>query len=180
MLGLRRGPDYSPGDLTPTEFGLIASMKTHFLTILAALILSTAATAATLPQPGDFYLISRDPGGRFIGSHKLYEDETPSLKKVTYCARHFFVRDKSVAWTQLEAERGNVVHVEYNFGRGWRPICAHPEREVTLEDIGVSMSPREFLASLEEGEAPSSRLAAFGALFRPSGSDKSEGSFHGR
>jgi hypothetical protein len=155
-------------------------MKTRIAIFVATLCLSAGAFAETLPQPGDFYLISRDPNGKFLGSHKLFKEYASETYQMAYCSNQYFVRGSSIAWTQLEAERGNVVHVEFNFGRGWRPICPNPERQVTLADIGVTMSAREYLASLEEGETPVNRLAAIGALFRSEASHKPEGSFHSR
>ncbi|WP_305988129.1 hypothetical protein [Roseibium sp. MMSF_3544] len=146
-------------------------MKTFASIFCAVMCAGSAALAASLPQPGDVYLISRDHNGRFLGSHKLFRDRSPDMKQVTYCAQAYFVRGSTIAWTQIEAERGNVIHVEFNFGRGWRPICASPEKQVTLADIGITLSPREFLDSLEDGEQPQSRLAFIGSLFRSSAQD---------
>lgn len=153
-------------------------MKTRIAILFAVLSLVTSAFAETIPQPGDYYLISRDPDGKFLGSHKLFKERAAETHQLAYCSRRYFVRGNSIAWTQIEVERGNTVHVEFNFGRGWRPICANPERQVTLTDIGVKLSAREYLASLEEGEPPINRLAAIGAIFRAETTDKSDGSFH--
>ncbi|MET1415684.1 hypothetical protein ABVF61_25665 [Roseibium sp. HPY-6] len=155
-------------------------MKKPFAVLIAIFSLGTSVSASPLPQPGDYFLISRDAAGQFVGSHKLFKDFAPDMQEVTYCASDYYVRSSSVAWTQLEVERGNVVHVEYNFGRGWRPICANPEQEVTLRDVGVLVTAREYLASLENDKPSASRLAAFGAMFRPANSDNPEGSFHSR
>jgi len=135
--------------------------------LLAAIVcLGGAAKADAIPQPGDFYLISRDRSGIFVGSHKLFQDYSRGLKQVAYCQRDYFVRSHSVAWSQIEAERGHTVRIEYNFGRGWRPICDNAERQVTLEDIGITISARDVIASQDESEKQQSRLSAVGALFR--------------
>ncbi|TYC58711.1 hypothetical protein FMN50_09715 [Rhodobacterales bacterium] len=130
---------------------------------------SGSAFAGGIPQPGDFYLISRDRFGDFVGSHKLFVKYSDGLTKVAYCRRPYFVRTNSVAWTQIEVERGNVVQIEFNFGRGWRPICANPERQVTLTDIGVEESPADVLAqadtSSEEADSGRNRLSNIGPGF---------------
>lgn len=143
-------------------------MNLRLATCLAALCAATASHADSLPKPGDYYLISRDHAGKFLGSHKLFKEESDETKQVTYCGREYFVRDSSVAWTELEAEFGHVVHVEFNFGKGWRPICANPEREVTLADIGISLDAREVLAGVSTAPSTASRLATIGAMFRTS------------
>ncbi|MHA7772865.1 hypothetical protein [Roseibium sp. M-1] len=150
-------------------------------TLLAALVcVGGTVQAGAVPQPGDFYLISRDRGGNFVGSHKLFPENTGGLEQVSYCNRDYFVRSHSVAWTQLEVERGNTVRLEFNFGRGWRPICDNPERQVTLEDIGITLSPQDVLATPDESTGPKSRLSAIGALFQANNSDDGKGSYHTR
>jgi len=149
------------------------------LLIVSALLMAGTARAGAIPQPGDFYLISRDRSGIFVGSHKLFQDYTTGLKQVTYCRRAYYVRSHSVAWTQLEAELGHTVRVEYNFGRGWRPICDNPERQVTLKDIGINASARDVLAG-EADEKPKSRLAAIGAVFQVNKPEDAKSTFHTR
>lgn len=148
-------------------------MISRLATFLAAICAATAVQADSLPKPGDFYLISRDQAGKFLGSHKLFRHQSADLKQVTYCGNEYFVRDSSVAWTELQAEFGHVVHVEFNFGKGWRPICANPEREVTLADIGISLDAREVLAGVSTEHSTAKRLATIGAMFRTSVFEKS-------
>ena len=143
-------------------------MTLRLATLLAALCAATVSHADSLPKPGDYYLISRDHAGKFLGSHKLFKHKSTGMKQVTYCGNAYFVRDSSVAWTELEAEFGHIVHVEFNFGKGWRPICANPEREVTLADLGITMDAREVLAGVSTEPSPANRLAAIGAMFRTS------------
>lgn len=151
------------------------------LLLLAALVcVGGAAKADAIPQPGDFYLISRDRGGFFVGSHKLFQDYSRGLKQVAYCQRDYFVRSHSVAWTQVEAERGHTVRIEYNFGKGWRPICDNPEQQVTLEDIGISESARDVLAEKDESEQSQSRLSAIGAMFQPRDAGSGTATYHTR
>lgn len=149
-------------------------MKLSLATLLATLCAATVSHADSLPKPGDYYLISRDHSGKFLGSHKLFKKGSADLKQVTYCGNEYFVRESSVAWTELEAEFGRTVHVEFNFGKGWRPICANPEREVTLADLGITMDAREVLAGVSTGPSPANRLASIGAMFRTSVFDKSK------
>lgn len=149
-------------------------MILRLATLLALLCAATSSHADSLPKPGDYYLISRDHAGKFLGSHKLFKNASADTKQVTYCGNEYFVRDSSVAWTELEAEFGHTVHVEFNFGKGWRPICAHPEREVTLADLGITMDPREVLAGVSTAPSTASRLASIGAMFRTSVFEKSK------
>lgn len=137
------------------------------IAILAAGILGlgSAALADAIPKQGDFFLISRDRDGLFVGSHKLFTDYAEGLSKVSYCNRRYFVRSNSVAWTQVESQRGHRVQIEYNFGRGWRPICAGPERQVTLKDIGIDIHPEELLAQAAVRTNSQNRLSAIGSGF---------------
>ncbi len=142
-------------------------MKRLISLLLALVSLSGTATASGLPQPGDFFLISRDRYGIFIGSHKLFLKSAPDLRKVTYCNREYYVRIHSVAWTQVEVNRGHTVQLEFNFGRGWRPICGAPEQQVTLTDLGINRSPSDLLTSLyAEEEEAMRRLSAMGSRFQ--------------
>lgn len=144
-------------------------MKRITATLGAIACLYSTAFAGPISQSGDFFLISRDRYGLFAGSHKLFLDDSKGLKKVTYCNRAYFVRSHTVAWAQLEAERGNVVRLELNYGRGWRPVCDNPERQVKLEDIGISMSAEEVLQSADESATPLSRLSAISKMYGQSG-----------
>jgi len=148
--------------------------------LLTLLSLIGAARADAIPMPGDIYLISRDRFGIFVGSHKLFQDQMHGLKKVSYCQRDYFVRSHSVAWAQLEAERGNTVRIEYNFGRGWRPICDNPQRQVTLKDIGISLSAKDVLARSDTTASGQGRLSAIGAMFQANRQDSAGKTYHTR
>jgi hypothetical protein len=155
-------------------------MKTFSALLIALMLTGGSANAGTIPQLGDFYLISRDNAGVFVGSHKLFVDWSNGLSEVSYCDRNYFVRPQSVAWTQLESERGNTVRIEYNFGKGWRPICLEPESQVTLLDLGITMSAEDILSGADDEEAPKSRLSAIGAVFQAKGTKNANSSFHTR
>ncbi|PVB62751.1 hypothetical protein [Labrenzia sp. 011] len=155
-------------------------MKKISAILVAVACFGSAAYAGTIAQPGDFYLISRDRYGFFVGSHKLFLDPHRGLKKVSYCDRDYFVRSHSVAWTEVESRRGHVVRIEYNFGRGWRPICEGPENQVTLADIGISMSADAVLETEEESSSRKSRLSTIGSMFQADGLEDSGSSFHTR
>jgi len=155
-------------------------MKNITAIVFAIICFGGTAYAGAVPQPGDFYLISRDRYGFFVGSHKLFLDYSKGLNKVSYCNRDYFVRSHSVAWTQVEVRRGNEVRIEYNFGRGWRPICEGPEDQVTLKDIGITMSADDVLLTPEDDAAPKSRLSAIGAIFQADSHMNSNSTYHTR
>jgi hypothetical protein len=91
--------------------------------------------------PIDYYMISRGDDGLFLGSHKIFLRAADGLTQVKYCGRSYWVRPVTVAWTQVEMDNAHEVRVEFNRGKGWRPICERPTDYVTLEDLGVSMDP---------------------------------------
>ncbi|WP_299812954.1 hypothetical protein [uncultured Roseibium sp.] len=155
-------------------------MKRISATLFAVVSFGSTVFAGTVAQPGDFYLISRDRDGFFVGSHKLFVDPYKGLNKVSYCNRDYFVRSHSVAWTEVESRRGHVVRIEYNFGRGWRPICEGPEDQVTLMDIGIAMSADDVLETSEEGTTGQSRLSSIGAMFQTGKSGHTDSSYHTR
>lgn len=156
-------------------------MFTRIAVAAAALVVCVQYAAATgIPQPGDFYFISRDKHGDFRGSHKLYLEYSADLRKVSYCGRFYYVRSQSVAWTQSEAESGHTVQIEYNFGKGWRPICGQPQRQVTLADLGIDMSPEDFLAAENTEDKPVSRLSAISSRFNKTSNGDRDASFHTR
>lgn len=155
-------------------------MMKYSILLLVTLCLCGVAKADATTAPGDFHLISRDRHGIFVGSHKLFQDEMRGTNKVSYCRRTYFVRSHSVAWVQLEIERGHTVQIEYNFRRGWRPVCNHPELQVTLSDLGISISAKEVLASVDESASGQGRLSAIGAMFQAGRTDAGDSSYHTR
>lgn len=140
-------------------------MKSLYLVLACIACVSSSADAGSIAAPGDFYLISRDRYGLFVGSHKLFVEYSAGLEKVAYCDRPYYVRSHSVAWTQMEAERGHIIQIEYNFGRGWRPICANPQSQVTLSDIGIKDTPMDVLAENYGDTGGNGRLSAIGTGF---------------
>ncbi|POF30072.1 hypothetical protein [Roseibium marinum] len=155
-------------------------MKKISATLFAVACFGSTAFAGAIAQPGDFYLISRDRFGFFVGSHKLFVDPYKGLKQVSYCNRDYFVRSHSVAWTEVETRRGNVVRIEYNFGRGWRPICEGPEDQVTLTDLGISMSADDVLQTEEASSTGQSRLSSIGSMFQTGEPANTDSSYHTR
>lgn len=135
---------------------------------ILAVFASLCALAFTgaMPSSGDFFVISRDRHGAFVGSHKLFRDSATGLNQVSYCEKQFFVRSKTVAWTEVESRRGHIVQIEHNFGRGWRPICDAPQRQVTLKDIGVDISAEALLEATDEAQEWRSRLSEIGTVFK--------------
>ncbi|MCX2722661.1 hypothetical protein [Roseibium salinum] len=155
-------------------------MKKFIATLGAFACFCGTAFAGPISQSGDFVLMSRDRFGLFVGSHKLFLQDSDGLKKVSYCNRDYYIRSKTVAWTQLESERGHVVRIELNYGRGWRPICDNPERQVTLQDIGVSMSAQEVLQSADESSKRQGRLSAVSRIFGTGGPEDEPSTYHTR
>lgn len=123
-------------------------LRKPMLTALFLLLsVSGAPAQSDIPKVGDTYLISRDGNRMFRGSHRIYTRNAKGLVEVKYCGRSYWVRYATVAWTQLEVEQKHEVRVEYNWGKGWRPICDHPEEQVTLEGLGVSEDARAIVRS---------------------------------
>ncbi len=134
----------------------------------ACLTLTTLlpATAQDMPEPGDFYMISRNADGQFRSSHKIFQRAADGMKEVQYCGRTYWVRPHTVAWTQLQSESGNHVRVEYNWGKGWRPICEDPQKQVTLADLGIDIDPSQVTFDQGESQTLESRFGAIGRAFR--------------
>ncbi|WP_417668610.1 hypothetical protein [Roseibium sp.] len=149
------------------------------LLLLASALTCSEAMATGLPKPGDFYLIARDKFGDFSGSHKIFRRQSDGLYPVTYCSRNYWVRAHTIAWTQVEVENKRSVRVEFNFGKGWRPICENPAREVTLADIGLTEEARDILRQSEADIGAVNRFSAISNSFQKTNSgNKQNGSFH--
>lgn len=138
-----------------------------------------AAGAGDLRASGDTFIISRDDNRTFRGSHRIYNRQSDGLVEVKYCGRSYWVRYATVAWTQLEVQQQFKVRVEYNRGRGWRPICDHPEEQVTLAGLGVSEDPRIVMQNDGVVKDQVSRFAAIRDAFSPRKGDEAAKSFHG-
>ncbi|MEJ8476789.1 hypothetical protein [Roseibium algae] len=105
--------------------------------------------------------MSRDKKGDFTGSHQIFQTEKPNTYKVIYCEQNYWVRIHTIAWSQVESENQRTIQIEYNFGKGWRPICLNPERQVTLLDLGISLEPRRVLESSDKTLKANIRYEAF-------------------
>ncbi|WP_417683801.1 hypothetical protein [Roseibium sp.] len=147
------------------------------LAFSSGLAASVVCADATMMVPGDFYLISRGVGGDFIGSHKIYQRRSDGMAKVTYCGREYWVRPVTVAWTEIEVENRNQVRVEFNFGKGWRPICNSPEKQVTLRDLGVTQEARIVLGTNGRDLDATNRFSAIRDSFQ-TGNERRKTSFH--
>lgn len=101
-------------------------------------LLGASASAGDMPVPGDFFLISRQLDGTFSGSHKVLEKPGQGYVSVTYCGRTLWVRPTTVAWTHMEVENRRKVALEYNAGKGWRPLCEDAQEQVRLTDLGIT------------------------------------------
>ena len=141
-------------------------MKRLAILVLLSAMGPVPAVAQGVPQPGDFYLISRNDDGEFLGSHKIFQRPSPGLHPVTYCNRDYWVRPYTVAWTQLEVENRRQVRVEFNRSKGWRPICERPEQQVTLKDLGFDIAPGDMADEVGQPEPLATRFSAIGSAFR--------------
>lgn len=152
--------------------------------LLAAGVIGLASTGAVaggkLPKSGDTYIISRDDNEMFRGSHRIYRRMADGLIKVQYCGRSYWVRYATVAWTELEVKQDYVVRVEYNRGKGWRPICAHPETQVTLNGLGISEDPRIVVQNDGITESRVNRFAAIRKSFQTEPAGKATKSYHSK
>jgi hypothetical protein len=147
--------------------------------LLAGLVstLSTAHAEDTV-TPGDFYLISRQIDGKFHGSHRVLEEEAAGYVSVVYCGRIVWVRPKSVAWTQIEAENKRLVGLEYSNGRGWVEVCPKAERQVGMPDIGIDEDP---LVVSNDGiyrQVPENRFSKISKAFSTKGKTGAKASYH--
>lgn len=100
-------------------------------------LLGASASAGDMPVPGDFFLISRQTDGTFSASHKVLDKPGQGYVSATYCGRTYWVRPTTVAWTHMEAENRRKVALEYNAGKGWRPLCEDAQEQVRLVDLGI-------------------------------------------
>jgi hypothetical protein len=140
---------------------------------------ANAQAGSAIPKPGDTYIISRDGNKLFRGSHRIYDRMAEGLVQVQYCGRSYWVRYATVAWTQLEVQQEYEVRVEFNRGKGWRPICDHPEEQVTLEDLGVEDDPR--LVVQNDGSTINrvNRFSVIREAFKTTSGDSAAKSYHG-
>ncbi|MHA7772867.1 hypothetical protein [Roseibium sp. M-1] len=148
-------------------------MSIHRALLAAAALLLSGATAysgSDAPEVGDTYIISRD-GQTFRGSHRIYDRSHDGLVAVEYCGRSYWVRYATVAWTQLEVEQEYTVRVEFNWGKGWRPICDHPEQQVTLEGLGVIDDPRIVVQNDGTSLQKVNRFSVIREAFRTTGEE---------
>ncbi|MBO0344486.1 hypothetical protein J0X15_04555 [Roseibium sp. CAU 1637] len=153
--------------------------------LFSGLLSLPAQAQDELPKPGDTYMISRAFGGVFAGSHKIYNEQMEGLYKVTYCGRAYWVLPYTVAWTQIEVENRRTMKVEYNFGKGWRPLCSNPDQQVSLDDLGIAREAREVIVayrsmSEDSGRGGGNRFSAIARAFQetPGKSDSAKGSYH--
>lgn len=149
-----------------------------FPILAGALATLTAAHAEDTITPGDFYLISRQIDGTFHGSHRVLEEEATGYIAVAYCGRKIWVRPKSVAWTQIEAENKRQVGLEYSNGRGWVEVCPEAEKQVGMPDIGIDEDP---LVVSNDGiyrTVPENRFSKISKAFSTKGKSGAKASYH--
>jgi len=142
-------------------------------------VLASDSFADGTPETSDVYMISRNDNGLFHGSHKIFRRESEGLHKVEYCGRSYWVRPVTVAWTELEKEYKREVRIEFNWGKGWRPVCDRPTEYVTLADLGVDQEARFVVGSNGSDIKRASRFDEISKAFKQKRSSKwGRSSFH--
>ena len=121
--------------------------KPQALALLCILpILMTAAPAAA----EDIYIRSEDGTGRFNGSHLLLTKPKTGYQEVTYCNRPFWVRKLTVLWTEREAAAGRKLFIEEDRGNNRQVLCSDPDKQVTLDDMGLKDAELKSLRARSE------------------------------
>ncbi|MBD8890757.1 hypothetical protein [Roseibium litorale] len=150
---------------------------------VCSVLLFAEAFAQNAFDADEFSMISRDRQGTFLGSHKIFKRPSKGLKKVSYCQQEYWIRPYTVAWAQTEVENKRIVRVEYSVGRGWRPICANPQTQVTLADFGINQDASEVIY-FGGIRVPTQGETIFGAMKRsfapPKADEKATGSYHAK
>ena len=152
------------------------------LVCLTSVVMASGSVSAggRMPENTDTFMVSRDANEKFLGSHRVFDRETTGLVNVEYCGRSYWVRPVTVAWTQLESEANRQVRIEWNWGKGWRPMCDNAEQEVTLEEIGIHLDADAVVASQGRIIGQANRFSAILKAFRQSGSSHTKASFHNK
>ncbi|MCY1707382.1 hypothetical protein [Pannonibacter sp. SL95] len=96
----------------------------------------------------EFHIISRDKMNRFRGSHQLLRRPQVGFVQVMYCDTVYWVRPRTVAWSEQEADLGYALAIETNLGTGWSPVCMNPQQQVTLKDL--DLAPKDEKAAAKE------------------------------
>lgn len=87
---------------------------------------------------GDYHIRSADPSGRFKSSHEILPNQEEGYLKAVYCDQVFWVRINTVLWTEQEARAGRRMVIENNALKGRKPVCANPEKYVTLDSLELN------------------------------------------
>jgi hypothetical protein len=110
----------------------------YTIAIIAVLTGAVSAWAQGSAKESDFYIRSQSENGKFTGYHQILTAPEDGYFPAVYCNRTFWVRSLTVLWTETEADAGRKLVVEQDSSEDRRVFCEDPNRQVTLEDIGVS------------------------------------------
>ncbi|MFN4009677.1 MAG: hypothetical protein ACK4K8_06965 [Pannonibacter sp.] len=113
-------------------------MKWYVILMLALGLIAPPSAAEAYRYPEEFHIISRDNMNRFRGSHQLLRRAQDGFAAVIYCDTTYWVRPRTVAWTEQEAERGYTLAIETNSGNGWAQVCLNPQNQVRLRDLELN------------------------------------------
>ncbi|NVK35320.1 MAG: hypothetical protein HWE23_12615 [Rhodobacteraceae bacterium] len=135
---------------------------------LALSAASFAANAQSAPKDSDYYIRAEHSDGAFIASHQILAEPGEDFFQVRYCDTPFWVRASTVRWTEDEAEAGNKLFLIRNTPGEQRIICAEPEKQVTLKDLGINRE--EFIAresgGFQHNKVKPSRLSVIAEAFK--------------
>lgn len=129
------------------------------LTVLLFSILTPlSASAQSLPDAGDYYMISRNANGGFHASRQILSAEHDEYQQVVYCDMYFWVKPEDVYWTERQAEIGRVVRIERNTRSQLEPVCAEPHEQVKLADLGLGKVAESFIRREGTQQTSQSRM----------------------
>ncbi|MEJ8476787.1 hypothetical protein [Roseibium algae] len=115
-------------------------MKTlkYILTVAVCFSAAEIVYAQTGDISDDFYIRSQLDTGKFNGYHQILTEPKEGYVQAIYCDKTFWVRKLTVLWTEDEAKAGRKLVVEENKKDNRKVFCEDPNRQVTLESIGMS------------------------------------------
>ncbi|WP_068312146.1 hypothetical protein [Polycladidibacter hongkongensis] len=121
---------------------------------LAALLLLLPGSVAAQ----DFYLVARDRNGGFFEGHQLQSHAKIGFRYVQFCGKSYYVRPRSVVWAKDLDIKGYHTAVERNSADGWIEVCAFPNRQVTLRQVGIKTTLQEAIEGPKQSQTMARRF----------------------
>ncbi|WP_213215079.1 hypothetical protein [Roseibium polysiphoniae] len=142
-------------------------MKKELALLFAAVILSGPVQAQMPVSAGDYYIRSQQPSGTFFGYHQVMTEPKTGYVRAVYCNTIFWVRKSTVLWTENEAKAGRHLFIEMNLNGDRKLICADPDEQVRLEDLGMKEAEvRRFRNSNGQLDQKKSRMNVLSEAFK--------------